>query len=111
MKSKPWFWIILGALALFVLAACARPISQGGSAPDTNNPSPVTSRPAAIQPAPGLPVPTQVPPTQVVAAQAQPATLQPTAAADLSKEADDLSNLLNGLSKDLDSTDTLNDVK
>ncbi len=115
MKSKLWMWMTLGLLAAFALSACSRGRFQNpATQPPAENSSPAAPLPSATS-VPQI-APTQAPtlaPSSPTAApaQAQP-TLQPAASSsDVSQTANDLTNLLDGLTKTLDSTDTLNDVK
>ncbi len=118
MKNKLAFWISFLLLSA-TLAGCSRGLNrnQGAQNPADAGSPPVaaTLAPAPIQALPPAPpADTQMPqpasnPTQ---APAEATAVQPAAdSSAINQAADDLSKALDGLTKDLDSTDTLNDVK
>jgi len=120
MKRKLCALFLVGLVGLALLTGCQRlrngignPAGQP-AATATNPPQPVQAVPATLAPTPAAPV--VVDPTQTRPAEINP-TAQPTITApavaktDVSKEADDLSNSLDDLMKDLNSSDNLNDVK
>jgi hypothetical protein len=120
MKPKLCALFLAGLACLALLTGCQR-LSNGignptghASATATNPPLPVQAMPATLAPTPTAPAavePTQTQPAAVDPT-ARPTLTAPAAAkTDVSKEADDLSNSLDDLMKDLNSSDNLNDVK
>ena len=112
MKRPILYALIFAALTLAFLSGCSRKTQQD------NNPL-STAAPASLpQLKTILTQPAQVSPTNAPAAaqSSQPqaaATAAPQStqnAADLNNLADDIDKSLNGLQKDIDSTDNLNDV-
>ncbi len=110
MKSKMLTFLILILLAALALTGCGarRQRMQERSAPAQNE------QPAAatLDPTTAVAAPTQAP-TQSTAKIEQPKAAQPAASnnGDLNQTADDLTQQLDGLTRDLGSTDTLNDIK
>jgi hypothetical protein len=107
MRPKLGAVLLAGLFCLVLLTGCLR--SRLGN--------PVV-QPAATQAGPSVPTPTAALATAVDAQQPAAATqagadVQPTSAVaeDNRKAADDLSNMLDDLTKDLDTADDLNDVK
>ena len=119
MKHTSRLLFTIGLLVLFAISGCSRYRGrlQGNQPPaEVNNP-PATTQPVSVQTeAPSeaaAPTPTEIQPQATLPpAPTRPAIVATAApAAEVSQAADDLSKLLDGLSKDLDSTDTLNGVK
>ncbi|HVN53644.1 MAG TPA: hypothetical protein VMT46_04885 [Anaerolineaceae bacterium] len=118
MRNKLMICICLGFLAAVVFSGCSRDRnrSQGvQNAPaNENSPAAATLAPASTQEPAQVSQPTAEPtvapaPTE---AQAQPPTVEAAAgSAEIDREADELINSLNRLTQDLNSTDTMGDVK
>jgi hypothetical protein len=108
MNSKLISSVVIGLLVILTLAGCDHSRLR---AQDPQSPAGVNDAPAAGQPGSVL---IQAPTGQTGGPQGQP---QPTFAAppvspsELSPAVDDVLSSLDTLSKDLDATDTLNDVK
>lgn len=131
MKSKLTLVITIGLLITISLTSCNRtrlrpqggqPPSNEGNPPTATESNPLTTEAPASQ-AVSTTVPSPIQPTDTAGASApaqptnttaalQPTSVQPAAVSpDISQAADDLSNLMDGLTKDLDTTDTMEDVK
>jgi hypothetical protein len=125
MKPKLCSMLWIGLFCLALLTGCVRgPSGSGNSAgrpatDATNPPAQIQATPASLPdtwtPAAAMPVqPIQTQPAAVDPT-AQPTITAPAAAVtavpDVSNAADDLSNSFDGLMKDLNSDDNLNDVK
>jgi hypothetical protein len=125
MKRKLCALFLVGLVCVALLTGCQR-LRNGIGNPAGQTAATATNPPLPTQPAPGLthtlaPITTPAAPAAVEPTQTQPAavdpTTQPTITApatvktDVSKEAYDLSKSLDGLMKDLNSSDDLNDVK
>jgi hypothetical protein len=109
MKPKLYALLLIGLFCLALLTGCLRLRSGFG------NPAGQAAAIATLASTPAAPAavePTQTQPA-VPDSTAQPGITVPAAvtAPDVSKAADDLSNSLDDLMKDLNSTDDLNDVK
>ena len=97
-------------LAGLALGGCDRNRnhSQGAQSPVDNSNPPAA---ATLAPAPAATL-DQQPTAEPTQAPAEPTAVQPAAdSSAINQATDDLSKALDGLTKDLDSTDTLNDVK
>jgi hypothetical protein len=118
MMRKLCAMFLFGLIGVALLTGCAR----NGIGNPPGQPAATATNPALpTQPAPATLAPTPAAPAAVEPTQAQPAAVDPAsqptltapaaAKTDVSKEADDLSNSLDDLMKDLNSSDNLNDVK
>ncbi len=125
MKTKTCIFGMVSILVLVVLVGCSRTRGQSNQVPAQNDTAVSTATapaaPASTAPAPTItaaqeqavqatlaPTPTTV---NQPADSLSPSQAQPPADQDISQLTSDILKSLDGLSKDLDSTDTLNDVK
>ena len=112
--------LLIGLAGVALLSGCQR-LRNGIGNPAGQPAATATHLPSTTQPAPATLAPTPAAPAAVEPTQTRPAAVDPTsqptitapaaAKTDVTKEADDLSNSLDDLMKDLNSSDNLNDVK
>jgi hypothetical protein len=113
MKTRLSVWIVLFVLAVLVLTGCdlsgyrnqGNAVPAGSTSPVVASQVPLSTPAAQAKSTNPAIVPAQA--TQSL----DPSAQQDVLSTDVSRTADDLSQSLDGVVKDLDSSDTLNDVR